>query len=164
MIMEQHLFDSVAVARVVFIQDFEVDPGQSLYNWMVLAKLGLWNIERNKGTTFNNQLICVDTYDVKHEKQTNMEESVLGLHCSRLQISCWRNESRMKWHIAVETKWAQFADDVSKCISFSKKFGSVIKISLKLISTSQINNKPSLVQIMLWRRTGDKPLFESMMV
>ena len=78
--MKQHLFHCVAVARVVFIQDFEVDPGQSPYILMVLAELRLWNIGRNKGNTFYNHLICADKYDVKHEKQTNTEESVLGLH------------------------------------------------------------------------------------
>ena len=39
-----------------------------------------------------------------------------------------------------------------------------IKISLKFDSNGSINNIPTLVQIMAWRRPGDKPLSEPMMV
>ena len=39
-----------------------------------------------------------------------------------------------------------------------------IKISLKFVPKGSINNIPALVQIMAWRRPGDKPLSESMMV
>ena len=38
-----------------------------------------------------------------------------------------------------------------------------IEISLKFIPKGPINNIPALVQIMAWRRTGDKPLSEPMM-
>ena len=40
----------------------------------------------------------------------------------------------------------------------------LIKISLKFVPKVPINNIPSLVQIMAWRRPGDKPLSEPMMV
>ena len=39
-----------------------------------------------------------------------------------------------------------------------------IQISLKFVSRSPIDNKPALVQVMAWRRTGDKPLPEPMMI
>ena len=39
-----------------------------------------------------------------------------------------------------------------------------IKISLKFVPKGRINNIPALVQIMAWRRPGDKPLSEPMMV
>ena len=38
------------------------------------------------------------------------------------------------------------------------------RISLKFVPKVRINNIPSLVQIMAWRRPGDKPLSEPMMV
>ena len=38
-----------------------------------------------------------------------------------------------------------------------------IKISSKFVSKGPINNNPALVQIMAWRRSGDKPLSEPMM-
>ena len=40
----------------------------------------------------------------------------------------------------------------------------LIKISLKCVPKGPINNIPALVQIMDWRRPGDKPLSEPMMV
>ena len=39
-----------------------------------------------------------------------------------------------------------------------------IKFSLKFVSKGPINNIPTLVPIMAWRRSGDKPLSEPMMV
>ena len=39
-----------------------------------------------------------------------------------------------------------------------------IMISLKFVPKGPINNIPALVQIMAWRRSGDKPLSEPMMV
>ena len=39
-----------------------------------------------------------------------------------------------------------------------------LKISLKFVSRVRTNNIPALVQVMAWRRTGDKPLSEPMML
>ena len=39
-----------------------------------------------------------------------------------------------------------------------------IKVSLKFVRKGPINDTPALVQIMAWRRTGDKPLSYPMMV
>ena len=39
-----------------------------------------------------------------------------------------------------------------------------IKISLKFVPKGPINKIPALVQIMVWRRPGDKPLSEPMMI
>ena len=57
-----------------------------------------------------------------------------------------------------------FADDVFKCIFLNKNVWIPIKISLKFVPNCSINNIPSLFQIMAWRRPGDKPLSEPMMV
>ena len=38
----------------------------------------------------------------------------------------------------------------------------MIKNSLKFVPKGPINNIPALVQIMAWRRPGDKPLSEPM--
>ena len=58
----------------------------------------------------------------------------------------------------------RFADDTFKRIFLNENIRISIKISLKFVSKGQINNNPSLVQIMAWRRSGDKPLSEPMMV
>ena len=50
-----------------------------------------------------------------------------------------------------------FADDTFKHISLNENVAISIKISLKFVHKGQINNIPALVQIMAWRRSGDKP-------
>ena len=54
----------------------------------------------------------------------------------------------------------QFAEDFFNCISFNEK------ILLTLVYKGPINNIhiPALAKIMAWRRPGDKPLSEPMMV
>ena len=57
-----------------------------------------------------------------------------------------------------------FPDDIFKCIFLNENVWIVIKISLKFVPKGPINNIPALVQIMAWRRPGDKPLSEPMVV
>ena len=57
-----------------------------------------------------------------------------------------------------------FADDISKCIFLNENAWISIKISLKFIPKGQIDTFSALAQIMAWRRSGDKPLSEPMMV
>ena len=57
-----------------------------------------------------------------------------------------------------------FADDGLRCISLNENVWILIKISLKFVPGGSINNNPTLFQIMAWRRPGDKPLSETMMV
>ena len=56
-----------------------------------------------------------------------------------------------------------FPDDI-KWIFLNENIWISIKISLKFVPRGPINNIPALVQIMAWRRQGDKPLSEPMMV
>ena len=57
-----------------------------------------------------------------------------------------------------------FADDIFECILLNENVWIPIKISLKFVPRGPINNIPALVQIMGWRRPGDKPLSGPMMV
>ena len=57
-----------------------------------------------------------------------------------------------------------FADHTFKCIFLKENVKIAIKMSLKLVPKGTINNNPSLVQIMAWHRSGEKPLSEPMMV
>ena len=57
-----------------------------------------------------------------------------------------------------------FADDTFKHIFLNENVRIFIKISLNFVPKGPINNNPALVQIMAWRRSGDKPLSEPMMV
>ena len=58
----------------------------------------------------------------------------------------------------------RFADDTFKRIFLNENIRISIKISLKFVTKSPINNIPALIQIMAWRRSGDKPLYEPMVV
>ena len=56
-----------------------------------------------------------------------------------------------------------FADEILRCIFVNGKACIVIKTSLKSVRKGPIDNNSALVQIMAWRRIGDKPLFEPML-
>ena len=59
---------------------------------------------------------------------------------------------------------AILADDKFKCIFLNENDRILVPISLKFGSRSPIDNKPALVRVMAWCRTGDKPLPELMLV
>ena len=58
----------------------------------------------------------------------------------------------------------QFPDDIFKSIFLTENVIISITISLKFVLKGLIDNIPTLDQIMAWRRPGDKPLSEPMMV
>ena len=58
----------------------------------------------------------------------------------------------------------RFADNIFKSISLDEQAWISIKILLKFVPNGPINNIPALVQIMAWRRPGDKPLSEPMLI
>ena len=55
------------------------------------------------------------------------------------------------------------SDDILKLIFFNESICFVILISLKIIPTCEINNKPILLQIMAWRWFNNEPLSDTMM-
>ena len=69
------------------------------------------------------------------------------------------NTLRPRWR-----EQQHFTDNIFKCIFFNENVQISIKISLKFVPKGPIYNIPALVQIMAWRRSGDKPLSEPMMV
>ena len=82
---------------------------------------------------------------------------VLGVHCIRkylIIVNTWRPRQNGR----------RFAEDTFKRIFINENVRIFIKISLKFVSKGRINNNPALVQIMAWRRSGDKPLSEPMIV
>ena len=52
----------------------------------------------------------------------------------------------------------------SSAFNFNENIWIPIKIALRIVPKGRINNIPALVQIMAWRRPGDKPLSGPMMV
>ena len=58
---------------------------------------------------------------------------------------------------------AILADENFKCIFINKNDRIPFGIPLKFVPKSPIDNKPALVQVMAWHRTGNKPLLEVML-
>ena len=81
-----------------------------------------------------------------------------------------------KWHeVIYKTEMAynilrprqddcRLPDDIFKCIFFNENVLILIRISLKFVPKFRINHISALVQIMAWRRPGDKPLSGPVMV
>ena len=75
-------------------------------------------------------------------------------------ITRWQNINTLR----PRQNGRRFADDTFKRIFLNENVRISIEISLKFVLKGPINNIPALVQIMAWRRSGDKPLSEPVMV
>ena len=89
---------------------------------------------------------------------------------ARSNRSLTGNMSIWKWlGVNVNTlrsrqKGRHFPDDSFKCIFLNESARISIKISLKFVPKGPIDSIPTLLQKMAWRRPGDKPLSEPMVV
>ena len=86
-----------------------------------------------------------------------------------LKVSSYRHRAKPSIYNSLNTlrprqNGRRFPDDILKRIFLNENCLILIKISLKFVPPGLINNIPALVQIMAWRRPGDKPLSEPMMV
>ena len=66
-------------------------------------------------------------------------------------------------HLPLDKMATISADDNFKCIFLNENDRIRIRISLNLVPRSLIASKPAFVQVMVWRRRGDKPLAEPML-
>ena len=62
------------------------------------------------------------------------------------------------------SKYRHFANDIFQWIFLNANVWISIVISLKFVPNGQFCNIPSLVQLIVWRRSDDKPLSEPMIV
>ena len=97
-----------------------------------------------------------------HGRQEPVTESYIfstrDCRCHMSRLLTWINTLRPRQN------GRRFADDTFKRIFLNENVRISIKISLKFVPKGPINNIPALVQIMAWRRSGDKPLSEPVMV
>ena len=94
---------------------------------------------------------------------------MIFLHVTIVLLSwCVKNSYVIGWAnfntLRPRQNGRRFADDTFKRIFLNENVRISITISLKFVPNGPINNIPSLVQIMAWSRSGDKPLSEPMMV
>ena len=107
---------------------------------------------------------------------TNMHvEEAITTHCNKQRIFKFNYKSaytykvkNLCWYIINTLRRRQnfpsFADHIFKCIFLTEDAWISLKISFKFIRKFWINNIPTLPQVMAWRRPGEKPLSEAMMV
>ena len=86
---------------------------------------------------------------------------MLTLYASISKQYMWKYKDRIWWP---RQKGRLFADDTFKRIFLNENIRISTKNSLKFVPKGRINNIPALVLIMAWRRPGDKPLSEPMLV
>ena len=92
---------------------------------------------------------------------------VLENHRNKYMCTC--TAVALHWTLFINTlrprqNGRHFADDTFKHIFSNKNACISIEISLKFVPKGPMNSMPALVQIIAWRRSGDKPLSELMMV
>ena len=89
------------------------------------------------------------------------DKRALAFHQEGSQLSqeCWEVNT-----LKARQNGCHFADDILKCIFLNENALILIEISLKFVPKGPMDNIPALVQIMAWRRPGDKPLSEPMIV
>ena len=71
----------------------------------------------------------------------------------------------MSWIDTLEStqRGRQFADGIFNSISLNEKNWNLHKIYWKSVPCGIISNMAALVQLIAWRRTGDKPLSEAIL-
>ena len=91
-----------------------------------------------------------------------------------IEITCTRksvlDKLTLRFNGIISTHWGRDKMDAISQTAFSSAFYWMkmyelrLKNSLKFVPKGPISNIPALVQIMAWRRPGDKPLSEPMLV
>ena len=81
-----------------------------------------------------------------------------------VNISIWGRGTEKVNSLRPRQHGRHFADDIFQWIFLNENVWIPIKISLKFVPEGSMNDIPALVQIMAWRRPGDKPLSEPMLV
>ena len=76
----------------------------------------------------------------------------------------WRHYLSLISTLRPRQNGCHFADDTFMRIFLKENVTILIRISLKFVPKSPIDSIPALFQIMAWRRPGDKPFSEAMMV
>ena len=80
-----------------------------------------------------------------------------------INLSLFVARQKSLTHLPLEKNGRRFADDIFECIFMTEKLCILIRISLKFVPKCLIDNIPASVQVMAWRLTRDKPLYEPMM-
>ena len=87
-----------------------------------------------------------------------------GRLASEMQQNMLYTWDRIMNTLRLRQNGRHFPNHILKCILLNENVSISITISLKFVPKGPINNIPALVQIMTWRRPGDKPLSKPLLV
>ena len=118
--------------------------------------------------------VCSGAYQIIHQSFTSLvflwgiqwiplTKGQLRGKCFYLMTSSWTPVVYFN-SLRLRQNGRFFADDTFKRIFLNENIIISTKNSLKFVPEGLINNIPALVLIMVWRRPGDKPLSEPMLV
>ena len=150
----------VVLCFVVVMQSFIMNSVEVFIHIHQGCFAGTWAIVRlpqcqwSKPDGYVKISQCITT--TKHSKAKTVC-IFLGIYCMRSLL--WGFNT-----LRPRQNGRHFADDIFKWIFLNENVWIPIKISLKFVPRRPINNIPAFVQIMAWRRPGDKPLSGPMMV
>ena len=147
---------------------------------------GMNNVERNLWRHVGRTLCTCAVHECTQQLFENSRtssitiQSILSIFTKQKCIlkrlcesSPWKTESKHQCNVdqnvyinalRARQNGRHFADDTFKRIFLKENVRISIKISLKFVPKGPIDNIPALFQMMAWRRPGDKPLSEAMMV
>ena len=149
--------------RTLFILRGVISASVLMWYWCCVHGLGtehaskprsvVMNFNKTKASLHNLQAyFCKLVYRKKNKK--NPIKICLSLLTSFPAFNTLRRRQNER----------HFADDVFKCIFLNDNVWISLNISPKFVPKGPINNIPALVQIIVWRRSGNKPLSEPMIV
>ena len=96
------------------------------------------------------------------DKNINVDFKEMEMHLNCLQKSTHFVPTCHFKHIDTGTNWPPFYIHHFEIYFLRCKFLYFIHISLNLLSRAprgQMKNRPSVIHVMLWRPTGDNPLY-----
>ena len=113
---------------------------------------------------FDGIIILTEWISLWQKRMVWWAQMVQTLHCNVTSNDCIYIKSNSINTMRLRQTCRHFADDILKWIFLNENVWILLKLSLKFVPKVRINNIPALDQIMAWRRPGDKPLSEPMMV
>ena len=151
-----HCFEYHVKIRQIMIWDFKLACEQSVKNDIKIIKISkfhqFWYIQHSLNFASNMEA-----------PYTNCRTKWFFTLVTSVMTSQWDGNLTFNTLRPRQTG-CHFADDVFKGIFLNENVWILLQISLKFVPKGPIDNIPSLVQIMAWRRPGDKPLSEPMTI
>ena len=136
-----------------------------LINWQSYCQmdeqLDIWSIIRwYKAKIY----VLVLLWNLPHDNKNYCTKRCVDIsRCFKIQLCNWQRHCVLNT-LRPRQNGRHFPDDIFKCIFLNENIWIPIENSLKIFPKGTIHNMPVLVWIMAWRRSGEKPLSDPMMI